>query len=84
MLQWNSSRCTEVKTSPDEALTESTKGEAVPAKIDLQVVLLITRDNWLLLDRRPKIEAMLTVTANENTNTNRFYCFLHVGSCVPS
>ena len=37
------SHCTEVKASPEEALTESTK-EVAPAKIDLQAVLLITHD----------------------------------------
>ena len=31
-----SSRCSEVKASPDEALTDSTK-EVAPAKIDLQL-----------------------------------------------
>ena len=36
-------RCSEVKASPDEALTNSIKDTA-PAKIDLQADLLITHD----------------------------------------
>ena len=41
-----SSRCFQVKASPDEALNDSAKKAApATAKVDLQAVLLMTHDN---------------------------------------